>query len=98
MPPRRLLFWAILIASAFFAWSLAFGRDDYSEQPEAPASFHRADVDGDGQLCAADAFTLVYYLVRPGADHLVQCEDAADANDDRHLRLYSHPDVYISRR
>ena len=35
MTPRRLLFWAALIASAFFAWSLAFGRDDYSEQPEA---------------------------------------------------------------
>lgn len=33
MTPRRLLFWAILIASAFFAWSLAFGR----ERPEADA-------------------------------------------------------------
>ena len=44
MPPRRLLFWAILIASAFFAWSLAFGRDDYSDPPEAdPAPVFRGD-------------------------------------------------------
>jgi hypothetical protein len=81
MNTKTFLLWIAAIAAAFFCWNWA--RSAQAEScPKTAGQFIRADVDGDGRVCSADAFTLVYYLVQPGADHLVQCEDAADANDD----------------
>lgn len=55
---------------------------------EGQSSFVRGDVDESGYLCVTDALRILRYLfAENGQPVVLQCEDAADANDDGGVNL-----------